>query len=462
VTKSGGLRQFKALFSFFIVLVVFFGIAATIPIVQLKGAMRDIARENSMRDLELLGSLTFESMLRHDYSTIEEYLTHWGQRNPRVAKLQAIASNGFVIADYERETSSHHLVRVSKNIRQDDRTLATLVLSEDLTVFEEEVERVIRRNISALLLFTAAMGAVLWITLRRTAVIPMQKLVGQANALNLTLEKRVRERTADLVRSNEELEKEIGSRIKAESVLKSAKEELESQNLELRQLDQMKDALLRDVSHELKTPVAKHAMQMEILKPLLKDHSLTDEEQSAFYVMEESINRQMGVIRNLLDLARLEEGGRQYRREVFRIDELLETTTDDYAYSIENYGIAVTADVPNVTIQSDPEMMWHVFSNIISNAIKFRRRKGQATIDIVGSVQDNNIVIRVEDNGTGMTREVREKIFSRFYQASPSIEGSGVGLTICKRIVKDLGGSIRIDSPGVGLGTVIEVEMPLS
>jgi signal transduction histidine kinase len=462
VSKAGGLRQFRALFSFFIVLVVFFGIAATIPIVQLRGAMREIARENSMRDLELLGSLTFESMLRRDYSTIEEYLTHWGQRNPRVAKLRAIASNGFVIADYERETPSQHLLQVSKSVRQDDRTLATLVLSEDLTVFEDEVERVIRRNISALLLFTATMGAVLWVTLRRTAVIPMQNLVEQVNALNLTLEERVRERTADLVRSNEDLEKEIGSRIQAEVVLKGAKEELESQNLELRQLDKMKDALIRDVSHELKTPVAKHAMQMEILKPLLKDHSLTDEEKSAFHVMEESINRQMGVIRNLLDLARLEEGGRQYSREVFRIDELLETVTDDFAYSIENCGISVTADVPNVTIQSDPEMTWHVFSNIISNAIKFRRSEGQPRIDITGSVQDNNIVIRVEDNGTGMTREVHEKIFSRFYQASPSIEGSGVGLTICKRIVEDLGGSIRIDSPGVGLGTVIEVGLPLS
>jgi signal transduction histidine kinase len=457
-----GLRQFRALFSFFLVLVVFFGIAATIPVVQLKGAMRDIARENSLRDLELLGSLTFESMLRHDYSTIEEYLTHWAQRNPRVARLKAIASNGFVIADYERAAPSHHLLQVSKDIHQDGRPLATLILSEDLAAFEDEVGRVIRRNIAALLLFTAAMGSVLWITLRRTAVIPMENLVGQVNALNLTLEERVRERTADLVRSNEELEKEIGSRIKAEAVLKEAKEELESQNLELRQLDQMKDALIRDVSHELKTPVAKHAMQLEILKPMLESHSLSDKERSAFNVMEASINRQTSTIRHLLDLARLEGGGRQYSREAFRIDELFERVIADYAFDLKNCGIAVTADVPEVTIVSDQEMLWHVFSNIISNAIKFRRGEDGARIDIRGSVRDKKIVLRIEDNGTGIPPEALGRIFSRFFQASASMEGSGVGLTICKRIVKDLGGSIRIDSPGIGQGTFVEVELPLS
>lgn len=456
------LRQFRALFSFFLVLVVFLGIAATIPVIQLRGAMREIARENSLRDLELLGSLTFESMLRHDYSTIAEYLTHWGQRNPRVARLKAIASNGFIIADYERATPSHHLLQVSKDVRQDGQPLATLILSEDLAVFEDEVKRVIQRNITALLLFTATMGAVLWITLRRTAVIPMKNLVAKVNALNLSLEERVRERTADLVHSNEDLEKEIGSRIKAESVLKGAKEELERQNLELRQLDQMKDALIRDVSHELKTPVAKHAMQMEILKPLLENHSLSDKERSAFFVMEESITRQMGVIRNLLDLARLESGGRTYGREAFRLDKLLGEVTADYAFSIKNSGIAVTVDVPEVTIVSDPEMIWHVFSNIISNAIKFRRSEGEARLDIAGSVRDDKVVVRYEDNGRGMTGEVSEKIFSRFFQASPSIEGSGVGLTICKRIVEDLGGRIRIDSPGIDKGTVVEVELPLS
>ena len=77
--------------------------------------------------------------------------------------------------------------------------------------------------------------------------------------------------------------------------------DVERQNEELRVVDRMKDALLRDVAHELKTPVAKHAMQLEILRPLLKAHRITPQEQRAFAVMEESIRRQQSVVRNLLE-----------------------------------------------------------------------------------------------------------------------------------------------------------------
>jgi signal transduction histidine kinase len=60
-----------------------------------------------------------------------------------------------------------------------------------------------------------------------------------------------------------------------------------------------------------------------------------------------------------------------------------------------------------------------------------------------------------------LKKQVQESIFSRFFQASASIEGSGVGLTICKRIVEDLGGSIRMASQGLGHGCVVEVTLPL-
>ena len=103
--------------------------------------------------------------------------------------------------------------------------------------------------------------------------------------------------------------RDVSERKKAEEVLKNAKENLERQYEELKKLDQMKDGLIRDVSHELKTPVAKHAMQLEILKPIIEKHHLTENESSALLIMEESIRRQESVIRNLLDLSRLEGGG---------------------------------------------------------------------------------------------------------------------------------------------------------
>jgi PAS domain S-box-containing protein len=255
---------------------------------------------------------------------------------------------------------------------------------------------------------------------------------------------------------------DITARKKAEKELARAYGELERQNLELRKLDRMKDTLIRDVSHELKTPVAKHAMQLEILKPIVREHKLSDEEYRALLVMEESIKRQESVIGNLLDLSRLEGGTREYRREPVRLDELLRRVLSDYSYATEVHGIAVGVEAETVTISSDAEMLWHLFSNLVNNAIKFQ--KGGTPGKVTVSVSGKNGEARVEvcDNGIGMDQEEIPRAFSRFYQASTASEGSGVGLTICRMIAEGLGGGIRLESNGSGMGTSAIVTLPLT
>jgi signal transduction histidine kinase len=237
--------------------------------------------------------------------------------------------------------------------------------------------------------------------------------------------------------------------------------DVERQMEELRVVDRMKEALLRDVAHELKTPVAKHAMQLEILRPILKAHRFTPQEQRAFSVMEESISRQQSVVRNLLDLTRLEAGGRVYRREPLSLLAVLRRVQEDYQYAFDTYGIDFSLAVPEVTLVGDDEMLWHVFSNLVNNAIKFRRREGQPHIAVRAAVVGDRVVVRVEDDGIGLSPEELAKVFTRFFQVTAATEGSGVGLSICKRITEDLGGSIRMESPGRGRGATVIVEFPL-
>jgi len=237
--------------------------------------------------------------------------------------------------------------------------------------------------------------------------------------------------------------------------------DVERQNEELRVVDRMKDALLRDVAHELKTPVAKHAMQLEILRPLLKAHRITPQEERAFAVMEESIRRQQSVVRNLLNLTRLEAGGRVYRKEPLSLAVVIRRVQEDYQYAFDTYGIAFSADVPEMTLVGDEEMLWHVFSNLVNNAIKFRRREGQPHIAVRAAIGGRWASVRVEDDGAGVPAEELDKVFTRFYQGTAASEGSGVGLSICKRITEDLGGRIRMESPGKGQGCTVIVELPL-
>jgi PAS domain S-box-containing protein len=254
--------------------------------------------------------------------------------------------------------------------------------------------------------------------------------------------------------------RDITERKKSEDLLKEAKKSLEKQNEELRKIDQMKEGLLHAVSHELKTPVAKYAMQLEILKPIVEKHELSGAEREALAVMEKSLRRQEGVIKNLLDLARLEGGSRKFRREPLRVDELIRKVREDYQDLLLRHGGEMTVTMPPMTIHSDGEMLWHLFSNLISNAIKFRKSETPLRISVDAETGDGKVTVRVADTGVGFTEEERGQAFERFYQSTPSNEGSGVGLAICRIIADGLGGEISINSEGKDRGTVVNITLP--
>jgi signal transduction histidine kinase len=88
--------------------------------------------------------------------------------------------------------------------------------------------------------------------------------------------------------------------------------------------------------------------------------------------------------------------------------------------------------------KSDGEMLGHVFSNIINNGVKYRLKGKEGLIQIRGRKNKKVLQIVFADKGIGLVKSEIKKAFDRFYQSSPSSEGSGVGLSICKRIVEDL------------------------
>jgi PAS domain S-box-containing protein len=246
-----------------------------------------------------------------------------------------------------------------------------------------------------------------------------------------------------------------------EEELRQAKENLERQNAELKHLDRMKDGLIRDVSHELKTPVAKHLMQLELLRPLAASDRLTPGEKKSFFVMRESIRRQESVIRNLLDLSRLESGGRSYTRREVSLNAVIDEVLKDYQYALDSYHGRVTLDAEPVHVVSDEEMLWHVFSNLLNNAVKFRQRTVPLHVEITVAARGEEAIVRFADNGIGLLPEELARVFERFYQSSPAAEGSGVGLAICRQIIEDLEGRIQVESAGRNRGVAVTVALPL-
>jgi two-component system OmpR family sensor kinase len=160
-------------------------------------------------------------------------------------------------------------------------------------------------------------------------------------------------------------------------------------------------------------------------------------------------------------MARLESGRRIFCLGPVRADEVLARTLEDYRPTLEAVGFVVTVNAAPLTVTTDAEMLWHVVSNIVNNAVKFAARNGQRRLEATVSREDGTVVLRIKDNGTGLTPEEASRAFDRFYQASAAIEGSGVGLSICRSIMEGLGGSVSLESPGRDRGAVATVTLPL-
>jgi PAS domain S-box-containing protein len=261
------------------------------------------------------------------------------------------------------------------------------------------------------------------------------------------------------VRAVIESNRDITLHKRAEEAVQRARDELQRQNEELRTLDRVKDALIGNISHELKTPVAKFAMQLEILAGLLRRLGVHEKVRDVLEVMESGIRRQQSVISNILMLSRLEAGGKEYRREPVRLDGVLEEVLADYLHLIASLGIRIDIDLEEAVVVADRDMLWHVFSNVVNNAVKYRA-KAEPQISMRVRTEGGTVTVTIADNGIGLTPAEVAHAFERFYQASSSMEGIGVGLNISRIILEQFGGAIRIASAGKGLGASVIVTMP--
>jgi signal transduction histidine kinase len=257
----------------------------------------------------------------------------------------------------------------------------------------------------------------------------------------------------DLERQNEDLVREVTERQRAE-------ESLERQNEDLKAMDRVKDGLVRDVSHELKTPVAKIRMQMELLERFLRERGLRGEAGDTLQAVDRSLARLEGTIRNILDLAQLEGGKRRYHREPLEVDQLLDEVLADFGDLLLRHRFQVTRSAGGGIVFGDRQMLRHVLANLVDNSLKYRSPRQPRSLTLASRPMGETVEVTVADDGMGMTAEVRQHAFERFYQGSPASEGSGVGLAICRSIVRDHGGEIGLASPGPGQGTVVTLRLP--
>jgi signal transduction histidine kinase len=225
---------------------------------------------------------------------------------------------------------------------------------------------------------------------------------------------------------------------------------------ELYGMDYMRKDFMSNVSHEIKTPVAAITGFSEILL----DGGLKEEEQNEYlmYLNQES-NRLSRLCENMLRMSRLDHQCIVEKKQKVQVDEQIRRCiillNDKWSEKNINFELQLEKN----SLLSDYDLLFQVWTNLIDNAIKYSNQ--DSTIRILTRVENGMLTVTISDEGIGIAKEKQDKIFDHFYQCDESHkkQGSGLGLSIVKRILELLEGTIDCGSEE-GQGTTMTVRIP--
>jgi two-component system, OmpR family, sensor histidine kinase KdpD len=219
----------------------------------------------------------------------------------------------------------------------------------------------------------------------------------------------------------------------------------------LRRSDEIKTALLRTVSHDLRTPLTAIRAAAETLSsPTITE---SDRQELRDAIVEDS-ERLASLVDNLLDLSRLRTGTAEPSRDWTSIEEVIEAALDDLQLDPARFRLAIDRDLP--FIRADSAQLERVFVNLLANSARY---SGEQPVSVRAREVSGRVVVRVVDQGPGIAERDRERVFEAFYRGSGSDShpGAGLGLAIARGFVEANGGRVWVESlPGQGSAFVVE------
>jgi PAS domain S-box-containing protein len=249
--------------------------------------------------------------------------------------------------------------------------------------------------------------------------------------------------------------KNITERKNAEQELIIAKEKAEAS-------DRLKTAFMNNISHEVRTPLN----GILGFGQIIADPYFPAEEKESFYKMLEiSSDRLLNTITSIMDISLLTSGNQKAFKSEFPINKLINEITDKFRNPCEVKNLKLLIKKDNIEkdliINSDEILIGKILSHLTDNAIKFTT-SGVVTIGY--KKKENELVLYVEDSGIGISDKYKNQIFDNFMQVDNAntrrYEGSGIGLSISKKITELLGGHIWFDSER-GKGSTFYISLPL-
>ncbi|MCG8470440.1 MAG: ATP-binding protein [Desulfobacterales bacterium] len=255
----------------------------------------------------------------------------------------------------------------------------------------------------------------------------------------------------DLKRHHEKLEQEV----------ERATRELCQANNELKTLDQLKSDFLANMSHELRSPLTSIKGGLDYLL-----RTATEEKQKNYLsIMDKNLGRLIHLVSDIFDHTRIEAGTASWNFEAVDLSELALEASEIMAHIAQTSDVRLTVVAPEpVMISGDLERLEQVLVNLLDNAIKFSPSRREVTLSV--HKDHESAYLSVEDEGPGISEDLRAKIFKKFHTLPSSGKGekpmgTGLGLFICKKIAEAHGGDISCEAPCKKKGARMVLKLPL-
>lgn len=227
---------------------------------------------------------------------------------------------------------------------------------------------------------------------------------------------------------------------------------------EITRADQAKSEFISSISHELRTPLAAIKGWAETMQDMKDDIEVVEEGLS---IVSKETDRLIILVNDLLDFSRLQAHRIELKKEEFSISDLLENIIGQFTVRCqqERIKMMLLTDNQESWVFADYNRLKQVLINVVDNAMKFTVGRPNAEIRISSQVLDDQIIVIVEDNGSGISPEDLQRVKEKFYKGSSNKSGTGLGLSIASEIMELHGGKMLIDST-LNVGTKVVLVMP--
>ena len=231
--------------------------------------------------------------------------------------------------------------------------------------------------------------------------------------------------------------------------------------IDLGETDRRKNEFLATLAHELRNPLAPMSNMLEVVKRADGDPQILER---AHQTIERQLDQMVRLVDDLLDLSRITHDRLELRRSEVELSSVVQQAVEVARPLIDSAGHHLTINLPDepIYLNADRARLAQVLGNLLNNSCKYTKAHGRISLE--AKRLDNEVLITVRDNGTGIPVDKLDRIFEMFMQVDRTSEraqaGLGIGLTLVKRLTEMHGGSIEANSKGEGQGSEFIVRLP--